>query len=85
MSFNQINQTVEFLANIITILGFLIGVPYIYKIYNRIEIRVQEEYTTIIGKLDMAMPEKDYSKIAYELRKLREKIYQNKKVGEFYE
>jgi uncharacterized membrane protein len=82
MVFNQINQVVEFLANIITILGVLIGLPYVYKIYNRIEINFQERNITI-GKIDVAIQEKDYSKIAYELSKLREEIYQTKKVGEF--
>ena len=83
MLFNQISQIVEFLANIVTILGILIGVSYVYKIYNRIEINIQEKYITNIGKLDIAIPEKGYSKIAYELRKLKEGIYKSKKVGEF--
>jgi len=83
MLFNQISQIVEFLANIVTILGILIGVSYVYKIYNRIEINIQEKYITNIGKLDIAIPEKDYSKIAYELRKLKEEMYKSKKVGEF--
>ena len=84
MLFNQISQIVEFLANIVTILGILIGVSYVYKIYNRIEINIQEKYITNIGKLDIAIQEKDYSKIAYELlRKLKEEMYKSKKVGEF--
>ena len=84
MLFNQISQIVEFLANIVTILGILIGVSYVYKIYNRIEINIQEKkYIINIGKLDIAIPEKGYSKIAYELRKLKEGIYKSKKVGEF--
>ena len=83
MSFNQISQVVEFTANIITIIGALIGLTYVYKIYNRIEISIQEKYITYIDKLDIAIPEKDYFKVTYEISKFREEIYPSKKVGEF--
>lgn len=83
MSFSQWKETIELLANIVTIFGFLIGITYVYKIYNRIDISIQGENITI-DKINIALPEKDYFDISYGSEKLKdiEKIYPSKKVGE---
>ena len=66
--FDQINQILGFLTNVITILGFL-GIGYISYIY-KIEV-YDKKYITYIGDINIAFPEIDY--------KNKEKIYQGRK------
>lgn len=72
-------EFIELIANIATILGFIIGIGYVYKIYNKIEISIQGKYITNVGKLDISIPDKEnISKIALQI--LKDMKYKNKNI-----
>ncbi len=64
-------ETIEFLASVATIIGFVIGLGYIRSINNNI-VNVKVDRVTI-NNFNYALPEKNFIG----------KVYENKKVGEF--
>jgi len=62
---NKIKEGIALLANIVTILGIVVGVPCIFKIYNKINIIIQKTYVSsiTIGQINFAEPEKGLTNI----------------------
>lgn len=78
-------ETIEFLASVVTIFGFLFGLTYVYKIYNRIDISIQGKNIVFTDKIvNIAFPKKDYIDDSYLAEYLEvEEIYSPKKVVKF--
>lgn len=78
MCFKQISQIIEFLANIVTVLGFFSGggCLFLYK-YNRRSITYINRETTI----KVNLPIKDIMAIAYSAKEYDKIAYSQKKVG----
>ena len=80
MDIYKFTELTALMANIATILGFVIGIGYVYKIYNKIEINIQRKNITNIGELNISAIEKDFSKSAFLLKTFKDIKYPNKTV-----